>query len=791
MGIRFAREAGRSLKDPRALVAAALFCGAAMAVQAQVITDFSPAAGMPGEKILVSGNGFSLGTIRIYFWNGVQAFTQVTSDTYLTATVPAGATTGVLTIQRNSDPPISTSAKFAVIGAGPYITDVTPAYGDSNTLVVISGVHLTNVALNGVKFNGVASTDAYPNGNGMQISVHVPRAAPIGAGPLTVTTPYGTSNAPVPFTVIGPGPYVAGFALDHGPAGTPVSIFGTHFSSATNATFNGIPGTSFNASETLITVNAPSGVTTGPITVNSPLGSFTTFSNFYVPPTITGMSPASGRAGTNVTLTGTNFRGATAVNFNGKPAVFTFVSNTNIQATVPAAATSGQIQLFTPDFSCTSPTNFQVAPTIYGYAPTFGRAGTNVLITGANFDVAGLAVFFNGVQSTTVSGVTFGQLTARVPAGATITGPISVTTVDGSHTNINLFYLPASITGFAPHLGDPGTPLTITGLNFLDASSVSFSGVSAFFTVSSNSSIAAFVPNNAVSGPITVTTPAGSASSSLPFYGAPRVTSFTPTIGQPGTNVTITGTNFLDATAVRFNGQSAAFTYVNNGKLTATAPAGVQTGPITVEAPGGTNTSIGSFTAYYPSDLEVWITASPDPVTATSNLLYSITVVNHGPLDAPAVRLTNTLPSSVRLISATMGSPWTLLTNGSQVVATADNIAPGGTTTLFVHVAPQTPGTIMAGANVASDNTDPAPGNNSVAITTTVQPLPLLLINWWTNQVKLSWHVGLSNFVLESTAAAQSNALWAAVTNIPVISGTQKWVVQSNTAPAKYYRLKK
>lgn len=784
----FAPGRGRRGLIIRSLLAVLLIAGGVVA-PAQVIDSFSPFAGTPGEKILIGGSGFTSGSIRVFFWNGAQAAIQVTSDSYLTATIPSGATTGVLTIQRGSETPVSTSTNFTIIGRGPYITDLTPTYGDSSTMVEISGVHLTNVAPNGVRFNGVASTDANPTGNGMLVSVHVPAGAPVGPGLVSVTTPYGTSNAPVAFNVVGPGPYIARFGPDHGTPGTWIQIYGMHLASCTNATFGGIKGTNFNASQTLITVYAPTGVTTGPITVNSSLGTFTSVSNFYVPPVITGVSPASGRAGTNVTLTGSNFRGATALTFNGTPANFTVVSNHTIATTVPTGARSGLIQLFTPDFSCTN--SFKVLPTIYGFAPTFGRPGTNVMITGANFNAGGLAVFFNGVQATSVSNVSFGQLTATVPAGATTTGLISVSTVDGSHTNANLFYLPARITDFTPKSGDPGTPLTVTGLNFTDASSLSFNGIPAFFTVSSNSSIAAFVPNNAVSGPITITTPAGSASSSLPFYGAPRVTSFTPTVGQPGTNVTIIGTNFLDATAVRFNGQSATFTYVNNGKLTATAPAGVQTGPITVEAPGGTNTSIGSFTAYYPSDLEVWITASPDPVTATSNLLYSITVVNHGPLDAPAVRLTNTLPSSVRLISATMDSPWTLLTNINQLIATADNIAPGGTTTLSVNVAPQSPGTIVAGANVASDNTDPAPGNNSVTITTTVQPLPLLFINWWTNQVKLSWHVGLSNFVLESTAAAQSNALWAAVTNIPVILGTQKWVVQSNTAPAKYYRLKK
>ncbi len=67
-----------------------------------------------------------------------------------------------------------------------------------------------------------------------------------------------------------------------------------------------------------------------------------------LPPTVTGFTPMRGPAGTEVTLTGTHFLGATAVEFNGVSAPrFEVVSETSLQATVPMGAASGPISVVT------------------------------------------------------------------------------------------------------------------------------------------------------------------------------------------------------------------------------------------------------------------------------------------------------------------------------------------------------------------------------------------------------------------------------------------------------------
>lgn len=76
----------------------------------------------------------------------------------------------------------------------------------------------------------------------------------------------------------------------------------------------------------------------------------------------------------------------------------------------------------------------------------------------------------------------------------------------------------------------------------------------------------------------------------------PAITSFTPTIGFAGSTVTITGAFFTGATAVTFGGTPAtSFTVDNANQITAVVGAG-STGTVSVTTPGGTGTSVGTFT---------------------------------------------------------------------------------------------------------------------------------------------------------------------------------------------------
>jgi hypothetical protein len=246
------------------------------------------------------------------------------------------------------------------------------------------------------------------------------------------------------------------------------------------------------------------------------------------------------------------------------------------------------------------------SPTLAGFTPTHGPAGTTVVISGT-FTPPVSSVTFNGVAAFGTPTATTTTVTAVVPPAAT-TGKIAMTDAGGSAastTNFTVDALPApTITSISPTCGRVGDTVTLAGTNLIGTGAVTFRpNESATFTVVSSSQVTATVPAGAHDGTIRVTTSAaaggGGGATSPRFYVSntcPTIASFAPTSGSAGTSVVVTGTNFTGATAVAFNGVSATFTVNSATQITAKVPAGATTGKITVTTPSGVATSTNAFT---------------------------------------------------------------------------------------------------------------------------------------------------------------------------------------------------
>jgi len=120
------------------------------------------------------------------------------------------------------------------------------------------------------------------------------------------------------------------------------------------------------------------------------------------------------------------------------------------------------------------------------------------------------------------------------------------------------------------------------------------------------------------------------------------------------------------------------------------------------------------------ADLGITKTASPEPVQAGGALTYTLTVTNAGPSTATNVSVTDTLPAGVTFTSAT-GSGWVCNQAGGVVTCSLASLASGANGIITIVVgAPATAGMITNNATVTADQFDPATGNNSAMVTSTV-----------------------------------------------------------------------
>src|SRR5262249_4744677 len=285
------------------------------------------------------------------------------------------------------------------------------------------------------------------------------------------------------------------------------------------------PASSYTVnSSTQITATAPpekAGVVDVKITTPSGISPSVSADHFTYTaaplPTITSLSPASGSTagGTTVTITGTNFTGATGVTFGMLPARgFTVNSATQISATAPPQGAL-TLDVFVTTFSGNSALGnadrytytLATAPAVTSLSPTSGSTagGTVVTITGTNFTGASSVTFGTVLAASfTVNSAT--QITATPPPEAAGVVPVIVTTPRGTSAAVAASQFTfttgavPSVTGVSPTSGSTagGTSVTITGSGFTGATAVTFGSVAATgVTINSDMSITATAPPQA------------------------------------------------------------------------------------------------------------------------------------------------------------------------------------------------------------------------------------------------------------------------------------------------------
>jgi len=590
------------------------------------ITTLNPSTVLAGDAgFMLTINGSNFLNNSVVKFNGADRTTTFVSATSLTINVtaaelanpgsatisvfnpaPGGGTSNAVSLPINNPAPgaITLSPTSAIVGGAATLLTVNGTGFRPDSVIRVNGNDRTTTVVSTTQLTTPLTVADLANAGTLKITVNTP---PPGGG-LSPEANFTVNNPAPVLTTLDPALALAGSAA------FTLKINGTGFIAASQVKFNGTDRatTLVSATQLTIAVTAADIANTGSITiaVANPTPGGGTSNQLTLPinnpaPTLTSLAPNAtlvGSAATLVTLTGTGFRPNSVVKVNGTDRTTTFDSATQLKTTLTVAdlATAGTVKLSvftpTPGGGTSTELTFTInnpAPTLTSLNPataTAGGAAFSLTVNGTGF-VAGTVVKFNGADRVAAI-VNATQLTIAVTAddiknaGSAKISVFNPTPAGGTSNELTL-----PINNPAPVLtsvdkttiiaGTGATVLTITGSGFRPDSMGRVNGTDRATTfVSATELKVALLGSDVASGSLLkltvfTPTPGGGTSPELTVTvnnPAPTLTSLSPNAafkGDPAFALTVTGTNFVPTSVVRWNGADRVTTFVSSTQLKA------------------------------------------------------------------------------------------------------------------------------------------------------------------------------------------------------------------------------
>ena len=199
------------------------------------ITGISPASGSVGTPVSITGidllDGGGKGVVT---FNGTPAAILSQTGASIKVDVPAGATTGPISVRANGD---TVKSSIFTVSPSPQITSVNPNYGAPAALINIAGTNFGATQGNG---SVTVGRRPVPCGFVVQYSIDIQVPSRATTGNIVVTVDGLLSNGAA-FTFY-PYPAITGISPASAPVGTPVTITGTGLldgGAKESVTFNG------------------------------------------------------------------------------------------------------------------------------------------------------------------------------------------------------------------------------------------------------------------------------------------------------------------------------------------------------------------------------------------------------------------------------------------------------------------------------------------------------------------------------------------------------------------------
>lgn len=458
---------------------------------------------------------------------------------------------GVSTLNSYGPMPIARGAELRFIGE----------YLDRVTSIVLPG----NIEIPAADFTSKSAT---------LITITVPQNATEGLvilkspdGDITTKTPMGFSE-PILLTSFTPTPIKFDEVL---------TITGDYLNLINEVIFTDrvtVAKTAFiSQSRTELKLKVPAAAQTGKIAISNgaeePIIIYSTSDLTVKLPGLSSMAPNPVKAGTALTITGTNLDLVKNVLFGGNKSVTAFTSQTQTQivVNVPLDAMDDTLKIIPAsgvNVKSAAPL-VMVIPTV-SVTPTTVKNEDDITVTGTNLDLVEKVTFGGDKQGSIKAGGSATQIYVTVPVDA-VSGVVdfitkAAKTVHGPFLTI----VDPVFTSFAPASAAAKTDIVITGTDLDLVTKVMFTGgIQGTIGTRNLTQLTVTVPVGAKTGKITLVTKNGSLIQSGSDFSVlanlPDITGFAEPKATPGKILTILGTNMSLIKVLIFPGNVVATEY--------------------------------------------------------------------------------------------------------------------------------------------------------------------------------------------------------------------------------------
>ena len=330
----------------------------------------------------------------------------------------------------------------------PTLTSVSPstvAAGSNAFTLTATGTNFTDGTQ--LLWDGEVQSTKFISNTQLSISVTTTQIATAGTVTIRAMKPDTTTSGPVTLTITGTPPptfSLTSISPSTIAAGSPdftLAATGTGFVSGDVITLNGVAANTTFESATQMHATVPAADVANPGTIavavqdaskNNSNSLPLTVSGAFVgkPPTLTSLSPNTINAlspAFTLTANGTGFESGSQIVWNGTSLTTTFVSSTEVTASVAASYLTmvgvENVAVLNPEGTISNTLPFKLTvsptttPTVVSISPTkaaVSSPGFTLTLNGMNFAAGCVAYFGNDPLPTTVVSDT--QLTAQVPA---------------------------------------------------------------------------------------------------------------------------------------------------------------------------------------------------------------------------------------------------------------------------------------------------------------------------------------------------------------------------------------